>query len=194
MPRPNLINSRTVFTATLIIIPALTFIVYLSGINEHRSLYYNSILSTTILSVVFLIFITTGLYRGWKLKENVGNLMNKLDKLERPSAGSSEGLSHLDIPDVSDDEGCLFSIVGWIIVGVFGTVILWSVGAFLWAAVLVIAALLYWIIFRSYRLIFRNSAKCKNNFSKSFSIALLFTLLYSCWIYAIIFGTHFLKN
>ncbi|MEO6733590.1 MAG: hypothetical protein ABIN01_20375 [Ferruginibacter sp.] len=148
-------------------------------------------------SVIFLIFITTGLYRGWKLKDDLGNFIDKLDTLKRPSIGLAKNTSNLDLNlfETADDiEGCLLSIFIWIIIGVFGTLILWSLGVTMWALILIIAGLLYWIIFRAYRLIFKNSSKCKNDFWKSFGIAALFTCLYSCWIYAIIFGTHFLKS
>ena len=196
MNKPNLINSRTVFTSTLIIIPTLILIIYLTGRHEHRSLYFNAILSTTILSLIFLTFITTGLYNGWKLKDNLGNFLDKIDNFKKPGSGGLSDASNLDfgLVDADDLEGCLFSILAWIIIGVFGTLILWSLGAIIWAAILVIAGLLYWVIFRAYRLIFRNSSKCKKDFWKSLKIAALFTFLYSCWIYAIIFGTHFLNS
>ena len=195
MNRRNLINSKTVFISTLIIITALTLIIYLTGLHEHRSFYFNAILSTSILSVIFLTFITTGLYKGWKLKDTLGNLLDKIDDLKKPGSEISDA-SNLDFGTVEADDpiSCLLSILLWIVIGVFGAMILWSIGAILWAAILVIAGLLYWIIFRAYKLIFRNSSKCKNNFWKSFSVATLFTFLYSCWIYAIIFGTHFLKS
>jgi hypothetical protein len=195
MNKPNLINSKTVFSATLIIITALTLITYLTGLHEHRSIYFNAMLSTSILSSIFLIFITTGLYRGWKLKDTLGNLLDRIDNLKTPGSGISEA-SNLDFGNIEADDpiSCLLSILLWIVIGVFGALILWSVGAIIWAATLIIAGLLYWIIFRAYRLIFRNSPKCKNNFWKSLMVATLFTCLYSCWIYAIILGTHFLKS
>ena len=196
MPRINLINSKSVFFSTLIVVPTLTLIVYLTGINQHRTLYLNSILSTTILSIVLFLFIFIGLYNGWKLKDNLGKIINNINKLKKPKVEALDGLSSLDIVgNIGDDEtgiGCIFSIISWLIIGIFGAVILWFFGAVFWAIILTIAALLYWIIFRAYRLIFRNSYKCKGNFLKSIGISILFTILYNCWIYAIIFGAHFL--
>ena len=193
--RPNLINSKTVFVSTLIVVPTLTLIIYLTGVNVHRTLYLNSLLSTTIISIVFLAFITTGLYNGWKLKDGIGNFLDKFYLWKKPSSTTMD-VSNFE-PFVFDEggiEGCLVSIVIWIVLGLFGSFIFWLLGAFIWAPILVVAGLLYWIIFRAFRLIFRNSAKCKGNFIKSFGIALLFTFLYNCWIYAIIFGTHFLNR
>ena len=91
-------------------------------------------------------------------------------------------------------EGCFISLVIWIVLGVFGSLIFWWLGAFIWMAILIPAGLLYWIMFRAFRLIFRNSAKTKGDFIKGFGIALLYTFLYNCWIYAIILGAHFLHQ
>jgi hypothetical protein len=195
LKKSNLINSRTVLTATLIVVPTFTLIIYLTGINEHRSLYLNSLISTTILSIVFLTFITIGLYKGLKLKENLGNLLDKFELWQKPSSITAD-VTEFDPGDIGGEglEGCFVSIIIWIVVGLFGSIIFWLIGAVLWGAILVGAALLYWIIFRAYRLIFKNSAKCKGDFVKSFGVALLFTFLYNCWIYAIILGTHFLNR
>lgn len=196
MSRINLINSKTVFFSTLIVVPTLTLIVYLTGIGQHRTLYLNSILSTSILSVVFFLFIFIGLFNGWKLKDNLGNIVDNFDKLEKPKVEGLDGFSSVDIVgNIGDDEtgiGCLFSIISWLIIGLFGAIILWFFGAVFWAIILTIAALLYWIIFRAFRLIFRNANACKGNILKSIGISILFTFLYNCWIYAIIFGAHFL--
>jgi len=193
--RPNLINSKTVFISTLIVVPTLMLIVYLTGINEHRTLYLNSLLSTTIISFVFFTFITTGLYNGWKLKDGLGNFLDKFDLWKKPSSTTMNmGGFEPWVFDEGGVEGCFVSIAIWIVVGLFGSLIFWWLGAFIWAAVLLVAGLLYWIIFRAFRLIFRNSAKCKGDFAKSLGTALLFTVLYNCWIYAIVLGTHFLSR
>lgn len=176
-------------------VPTLTLIIYSTGINQHRTLYLNSLLSTTIISIVFLTFITTGLYNGWKLKDGLGNFLDKFHLWKKPSSSTMD-VSHFE-PLVFDEggiEGCVVSIIIWIVLGLFGSFIFWLLGAFIWAPILLVAGILYWIIFRAFRLIFRNSAKCKGDFFKSLGIALLFTFLYNCWIYAIILGTHFLNR
>jgi hypothetical protein len=195
LARINLINSKTVFFSTLIVVPTLTLIVYLTGINKHRSLYLNSILSTSILSTVLFLFIFIGLYRGWKIKDNLGNILDSFDDLRNPGVGDMDSLAAVDFGgDIGEDGGlgCLFSFIAWIVIGLFGAIILWFLGAIFWAIILTIAALLYWIIFRAFRLIFRNASYCKANIARSFGISILFTFLYNCWIYAIIFGAHFL--
>jgi hypothetical protein len=194
---PKLINSKTVFFSSLIVIPTLVLIVFLTGLEKHRSLYLNSLLSTSILSVVFFLFIFIGLYNGWKLKDNLGNVLDNFKRFRNPGVGNMDTLSAGDFgADIGDDLGlgCIFSFIAWIVIGLFGAVILWFFGAVFWAIILTVAALLYWIIFRAFRLIFRNSAACKSNMLKSLGISILFTFLYNCWIYAIIFGAHFLTK
>ena len=194
MKRANLINSKTVFVSTIIVVPISILIVYFSGINEHRSLYLNSLLSTSILSIVFLTFITTGLYNGWKLKDSLGNILHKFNLLKKPE-NTTLDVTGMDFNIIEADgiEGCLISIVIWIIMALFGSFIFWAIGAFIWGPIVLLAAILYWIIFRAFRLIFTNSAKCQGQLLKSFSVALLFTFLYNCWIYAVIFGIHYFK-
>ena len=193
--RPNLINSKTVFVSTIIVVLTLTLIIYSTGVNQHRTLYLNSLLSTTIISIVFLAFITTGLYKGWKLKDELGNFLDKFYLWKKPSTTTMD-ITHFDPSDIGEGgiEGCIVSLLLWIVIGLFGSFIFWWLGAFLWVTVLVIAGLLYWIVFRAFRLIFRNSLKCKGELLKSFGTALLFTFLYNCWIYAIIFVTHYFNR
>ena len=195
MKRPNLINSKTVFIATIIVVPTLTLIIYLTGINNHRTLYLNSLISTTILSIVFLTFITVGLYNGWKLKDSFGNFLDKFKLWKKPSSTTMD-TSDFDPSFIEEAgaEGCLISILIWIVLALFGSFIFWWLGAIIWVTILLVAGMLYWIIFRAFRLIFRNSPKCKFNLVKSFFTALLFTFLYNCWIYAIILGTHYLNR
>jgi len=188
----NLISSRTVFIATIVIIPTLLLIVYLAGLESHRSLYQNSLITTTILAIVFFLFISIGLFKGWKLKDTIGNFRNYFPKA--PSKISAD-VSGVEMPEIGEGiEGCLLSLIIWLLIALFGSIILWLFGAFFWGTILVLAALLYWIIFRALRLIFRNSAKCKGDFTKSIGISLLYTCLYISWIYAIIFIGHYYSS
>ena len=195
MSRPNLINSKTVFISTLIILPTLSLLIYLTGFGNHRTLYLNSLISTTILSLVFFSFITIGLYNGWKLRDSYGNFMHKFDVWKKPSSSELD-VSDFDIALVETESiiGAIGAVLLWIVLALFGSIIFWAVGAVVWAAILLTGGMLYWIIFRAYRMIFRSSAKCKGNLLKSAGTALLFTFLYNCWIYAIIFGTHYLNR
>ncbi len=190
----NLINSSTIFFSTLIVAFIISLCVYLTGLHNHRSLYSNSLITTTILTTVLFCFIAVGLYNGWKLKDTLGNFRNYFNKLKKPKdpnydLSKFDGLEVLEVAEGFD--GCLLTIFVWVVVGIFGSLILWSIGAFFWGIILFLAGLFYWIIFRAFRLIFKNSAHCKGNIFKSLQISTLYTVLYVGWIYVVIYIGHY---
>jgi hypothetical protein len=195
LKKRHLVNSRTVFFSTIIVAAMIILLVYLTGLENHRSLYRNSLITTTILLVVFFCFIATGLYRGWKLKDTLGNFWNHFSKLRKPkrshdlpSGGGLEGL------EAVDGEAFIVVIILWVVVALFGVIFVWYIGAFFWGIILVVAGLLYWIIFRAYRLIFRHSVSCKGDLTKSVKIACIYSVLYVSWIYAIILISHYFNS
>ena len=191
LKRINLINSSTVFISTVIIIPTLVLIVYLTGLESHRSLYLNSLIAITILAIIFICFITIGLYNGWKLKDDLGKFTKYFSKYPEPSNITMDASA----PEIFGDDigGWLLSLVLWILIALFGSLIFWLIGAFFWGTILVLAGLLYWIIFRAIRLIFRNSATTKGNIVRSVTLALIYTFIYVSWVYGIIVLGHYLS-
>lgn len=190
MKKQNLVDSHIIFISFLITVPAVIIAVYLTGISDHRSLYSNALITTTILTVLFFIFITTGLYKGWKLKETVGKV-KEFFKLKFSSKLESNSTSHsfdiLSTIDFGEDgEGCLVSIISWILAGIVGAVLLVLFGEFFFGVITFLGAIIYWLVYRSFRLIFKNSPKCIGNLFKSTTIAAKFTTLYFAWIYIII--------
>ena len=172
----------------------LVLIIFFSGLEEHRSLYLNSLISTSILSVVFIGFITTGLYNGWKLKDNIGKF-NLRYRLSKPPDLSGIDTGGFDFTDGGEGIGSiLVAIFLWIVIAIIGSLVLFYVGGLLWLTLLCIAAILYWIIFRAFRLIFKNSAICRGKIFKSFAMSVVYTFLYNFWIYGIILGVHYLKS
>ena len=165
--------------------------VYFTGVSDHRSLYANAIITTTILTAIFFFFITLGLYKGWKLKETVGKV-KEFFKLKFSSRLQNDNTSHsfdiLSTMEFGDDgEGCLVSIIYWILAGIIGAVLLVIFGEFFFGIITFLGAVIYWLVYRSFRLIFKNSPKCIGNLYKSVTVAAKFTILYFAWIYIIIF-------
>lgn len=169
---------------------ALTILsVWLFGLREHRTIFVNSLLSTGILSVTFFLFLTIGLYRGIKLRDNIGRLTDKIKAGKIPSGvgGTAE------FPVVGDGpEGILISIGLWLLLSFLGPLIIWLFGSILWAGILVFIAMLYWIFFRALRLVLKNGSRCKGNLTQSMTYGLGYTILYIGWIYAVILITHYL--
>ena len=187
----KLVTTKTVFTVTIIVTALTILSIWLFGLGEHRTIFENSILSTSVLSVAFFLFLTIGLYKGIKLKDNIGRLTDKLKPSKIPNfAEAGQGADFIHVGD--GIEGVILSIVLWVVVTILIGLFLWLFGAVLWTGIIVFIAMLYWIFFRALRLVFKNSNKCQGNLTTSIIYGLGYTLLYNFWIYGIILATHYL--
>lgn len=188
----KLVTSKTVFAVTIVVAVLTILSIWLFGLGQHRTIFENSILSTTILSVAFFLFLTIGLYKGIKLKDDIGKLtdMINIDKISDLSGGLE---LPSDIPDVGEGiTGVILGILAWILFSILLLIFIWFLGAVIWTMILVFAAMLYWIFFRALRLVFKNSNKCKGDLTTSIAYGLGYTTLYNFWIYGIILATHYL--
>ncbi|WP_299180357.1 hypothetical protein [uncultured Aquimarina sp.] len=187
------ITTKGIFYITLLVIVITILQVWQFGLEKERTIIENSVLSTTIISVIFFLFITIGLYYGVKLKDNLGKMTDRLDY-------NREGVSDFfnidaDIPDVGDGcEGIVLSILLWILITILIGVFLWLFGGVLWSVLITFLAMLYWIFFRALRLVFKKSPVCKGNLPKSIRYGISYTVLYNFWIYIIILIAEFIKQ
>lgn len=194
----QLIESKTIFRISILVALLTILGVYFWGLGQHRTFFENSIISTTILSVAFFLFITIGLYRGVKLKDNLGqitaekiSMYDTLDVTEHTSHHQSSGT------EVDADDGIigvLIAFVLWILWAIFVAVALWIFSNVIAIVIAAFAAMLYWIFFRALRLVFKNSNKSKGNLLESIRFGLTYTLLYNFWIYGIFMLTEYLKR
>ncbi|WP_298539840.1 hypothetical protein [uncultured Aquimarina sp.] len=192
-PRLNYITTKGIFYITLLVIFLTILSVWQFGLGKERTIIENSILSTTILSLVFFLFITIGLYNGIKLKDNLGKITDRLD-LGTEGISDVFDVSSPELPDFTDGiEEMVLGILLWILITIIIGVLLWLFGGILWTMVLIFLAMLYWIFFRALRLVFKKSPICKGNLVKSMGFGLGYTLLYNFWIYIIIVIAEFLK-
>ncbi len=188
--KERLVTTTSVFTISIIVICLTVLSIWLFGLGKHRTIFINSILSTSILSLSFFLFLTIGLYKGIKLKDNIGKITGRV-KIKVPD------LSGIDIsggiPDFGDGFGeIILAILFWLFFSVILLILIWFFGSLLWTMTLFFIAMLYWIFFRALRLVFKNSKKCKDNITKSMGYAIGYSTLYIFWIYAIIFISHYL--
>jgi hypothetical protein len=97
----ELINARSAFHVSLWVFSLTVLGVYFWGLGHHNTFFENSVISTTILSIAFFVFITTGLYRGVKLKHEASQreagFVSPIDALSDPSHGSSGSGFDLDV-------------------------------------------------------------------------------------------------
>src|SRR4051794_38585081 len=115
MPSRPLINATMIFTATLVVIPVVTLLVYLTGLKSHRSLYLNAIASSCILSSALIIFLTAGLYNGWKMKDKLGSIIHRIKEWNLTKRPFGLALEFGHIPHSLEPEGCLAMILVWLV-------------------------------------------------------------------------------
>lgn len=187
----RLIESKDVFTISLIVTGLTILGVYFWGLGQHNTFYENSLISTSTLSVAFFAFVSWGLYHGVKLKDNLGQIVDKYKAVDTSSVNtlSSEPL------DVGEGiPGIILSVILWIVIAVLLSIALWVFANVLVFAVLTFIAMLYWVFFRALRLVFKNSNKSKGDLMESMKWGFTYTVLYNCWIYGIFILTHYLRQ
>ncbi|SMP09342.1 hypothetical protein [Chryseobacterium profundimaris] len=193
-PQRYFIDTKLLSRSTVGIILLVIICVWISGQGSHRSLFQNSIVSTSILGTAFLLFISLGLYYGIKLKDNIGHVLTK-ENIKKLSDKTPEiGSFDFDGPALGDGiGGIIVSIIAWLVFSIVLVFLLYFLGVFFWAVILLFAAMLYWIFFRALRLVFKNSKYCRGNLAKSLGFGLFYSFLYLSWIYGIIFLVNYLN-
>lgn len=187
-----LVTTKTVFTVSIIVVTLTILATWLFGLGHHRTIFVNSIFSTSVLSVVFFLFLTIGLYKGIKPKDDLGKITDKIKIKKIPDLSSGIDLPS-DIPEIGEGIAeIVIGILAWILFSILLLFFIWFFGAIVWTMIIVFAAMLYWIFFRALRLVFKNSNKCKSNWIMSLTYGLGYTTLYNFWIYGIILATHYL--
>ena len=122
---------------------ATIVIIWLQGLNEERSIWRNGQYSTALLAVFFFLFLTIGLYNGFKLRDNLGKIIDKF-RWKKPDIDLD--ISSGDLPDLGDGiGGIIMGIIMWIIFSIALVVLIWIFGAVFWFSILLLMALLYWI-------------------------------------------------
>lgn len=188
----RLIATSPVFFGSLLVLLLIVAGIWILGLERHSTLFHNAVIDTLTLSGVFFFFLTTGLYQGFKLQDNLGKITDKIKFKKFP-----------DWPEfccefpMLEGEGILGFILGIIIAVALAAllaVVLWFLSFTIWAFLLCIVAALYWIFFRALRFVFRHAAQCRGSLWASVRYSLGYTALYSCSIYGIIFALHYLVH
>lgn len=187
----TLINTGSLFPISLIVIVLTILSVWFYGIGKHQTVIENSLISTSILSISFFLFISISLYNGTKLKDDIGKITDKFDtkKIGYLKEITPNNADNFDIGEGIG--GIIISIILWIIATVVISYLFFLLGAIIWLSVLIFLAMLYWIFFRALRLIFKKSSECSGNVEKSVFYGIAYTMLYNFWIYGIIFLTEY---
>ena len=191
----RLLNTKNIFIISMLVIAITILSVWFYGIGKHKTVIENSLISTSIISITFFLFISISLFNGTKLKDNVGKITDKINskKLNFLKDLTQTDFSVLELgADIAEGiGGIIMSIVLWIIVTIVLSFLFYALGTIIWFSILVFLGMLYWIFFRALRLIFKKSAECSGNFERSIFYGFTYTILYNFWIYGIILLTKF---
>lgn len=186
----RLITAKTLFGVSMIVIVLTILSIWLTGLSMYRTLFDNALLSTSILSVAFFLFLNIGLYKGVKLKNDMGNFSQRI---KAPNISQITNLaSSGDFMMVGDGiSGIIMSILLWMVATIVVVLLFWLFGTIVWTSIILFMGMLYWIFFRALRLVFKKSNQCKGQLVKSMCYALGYTLLYTSWILTLIFITNY---
>lgn len=101
----------------------------------------------------------------------------------------------LEFPDTGDDLiGIIISIVLWILVSVVLLTVLFFLANVIWAVLLVLGLIIYWVFYRALRQAFIKSRICKGNILKSIGYGFVYTVLYTGWIFGIIWSSKYFQS
>lgn len=195
LPAPRayrLLSASNVALVSCVVVSLTTVAVWLFGLGQHRSLFANSLISTTIIFAAFFIFTTVGLYHGVKLRDDVGRLTDRISSKHFPPNPGVTDFPNFDFSEGHGILGILAAIVIAVLVAIAAVFVIWLVGALLWTGILIFAAMLYWVFFRALRLVFKNSNRCRGRLGASLWEGFWYGTLYTVWIYGIIIAAHYL--
>lgn len=194
-----MVGSQHVFSKSIVLLISVVIILslgldYFLNLKTPRALYENALFVLSFVSIMLFVLMSYGLYFGLKVKDNIGKLTDHIDikKLPDFSGGTP------DISALLEGVGGIAEGFGGFIVAILAAFILillgWAIVLVSWYLIIFIAAMLYWIFFRATRLVLKYSMRCKGNLALSLQYSLLYTFLYSSWMYGIILTLHYIQH
>lgn len=191
-----IIKGRTAFYLFMLVCNLVIVTVWITGLNIHRTIADNAVYSLTILTCLFFTFVTYGLYKGVGLSDNFGNIKNKIVFAE--PTGISGKISPVDLPiaELATEgiEGVVAGVLIWIGSLLFAVILVFFFETIIFSGLVIFTGMLYWIFYQAARLIFRYSRLTKNHIYRSTLIGLKYSLLYSSWIYGVIWAIEFIRD
>lgn len=185
------LKGKSVFIVSLVVIGVTILSVYLTGIQDDRSIITNSYISLSVIASTLFVFMTYGLHKGIGLKDD----FPKFKGFEGVNI-FSEPVSIPELPDIDvDDElGSVFmAIILWIGVTIVFVLLLLLLEGILGAFFLVFLGMIYWVFFRALKLVFTKSQKTQGNINFSILYSLSYTILYTGWIYGLVYIAQLLR-
>ena len=130
-----------------------------------------------VIAVILFIFLSRGLYVAARIRGKPTTprftFLKKMFKIS------------FDSFDLLDSFGDI-EFLAWIPATIFVVVFLVFFTTTLWSAIIGLIFVFTWVVHRAVRLVLVKGYLCRRNFVKSISFAFLYTILYSGWIFGIV--------
>lgn len=199
-------NTKSVM---VLAVPVLTFITILVYGISNRSFIVETERALLAISACLFLFFAYGLYSGVQIQHPGKELELEQDGFERRGGTSgidwgnllstmlyiAPDLSKIElpkiefdgIPDGGDDlVGCLLSIVLWVVAAIVITLLVWAIAQVLSVVLPLLGVALYWLFYRALKLVFSKSAECCKQFGPTLKYSLLYTLLFTGWLFVVL--------
>jgi hypothetical protein len=190
----RLFSSKALLISFLLAIGTVCLTVYLVEVPFHKSVYYNSFVSLSILSIIFFCFLVYGLYHGFDVRSTVRRLGDKFEFVEPSPGPSPVNLVLPDAPDFGDGiEGIVAGILLWIGMAILTFLLLFFPETIIWAGILIAIGSIHWIFYRALRLVLKRSGTTRGNLIRSVRVSAYYTLIYVGWIYATVYTLYVVR-
>jgi hypothetical protein len=182
-------NAKTIalVSAAVVIITACTVFLI-----SKKSIYDELEITVSIIAFVLFAFLCYGLYNGATM---VGKPLSPELKFIDPSLVDA---TPIDVPDIDVGDGIggvIISIILWIVLTIVLFILLTFVLTTLWSVLLLLVFALYWLFYRALRIVFLKARICKGDLGLSMQYSLMYTVLYTGWIFGLIWlSKHYLNK
>ena len=201
MPATRLIEARghyPVWSVKSIAWLSLTTVIVtgtIVAVSGKRSLIVELEWTLGVVAAALFALLAVGLYRGARLREKEAPSaeLTKVDLSDwTPDSGVPDFDCPLDVVDGAggDELGCLGVIAG-IVLSIIAFVVLFILlWVFLQVAVIalfIVMTAIYWVLHLALRQVFAHSEDCRGKLGRSLAFASLYTVLYTGWLFALLF-------
>jgi len=191
-------STKAVAALALLTLGVSATVIFLAG---KRSLIVELEWTLGVVSAALFTLLAVGLYRGATLREKDPPTADRpkvdLSDWQPDSTGLPDMDCPLDAVDGGGDElGCLGVIAGVLLSVVVFFVLLGLLWVFLQFAVIVlfiVMTAIYWVLHLALRQVFAHSEDCRGNLPRSLGFATLYTILYTGWLFALLFVASALR-
>ena len=149
----------------------------------HKSFFVETEISLAIVAVGLFVFLAVGLYRGARVS------LERLD-MRPETLPEVPDLGLFDLVGGDDPVSFILSIVFSIVVSILLALLAWLLLSMLWGLLIVAALAVFWVFNRALRQVFARSRQCQGKLGPSLGYALLYTSLYTGWLFVLAWIIH----